>query len=150
MNYILKIENWAEHHHPAWLDYLRILLGVIFILKGVAFIINREQIMNTLAQNQYWVIHYAAAHYVIGGYIVCGIAIILGLFLRLAVLFEIPALLGAMFYVDMNSSIFSLNSEAAYSIVILALLVFFFFYGPGKLSVDYYLDTHKDKNYDVS
>lgn len=150
MSYIYKIEHWADQHHPKWLDYLRILLGIIFILKGIAFIVNKEQIMNNISQNQYWVVHYAIAHYVIGGYIVCGVAIIFGLFFRLAVLFEIPALLGAMFYVDMNKSIFALNSDTAYSVIILALLIFFFFYGPGKISLDYYLDTHKDKNFDMS
>lgn len=145
-----KIDRWASQHHPKWLDLLRILLGLIFIIKGIAFIANKDIIMNTIAQNEYWVVHYAVAHYVIGGYIVCGTAIILGLFFRIAVLFEIPALIGSIFYIDMHKNLFALNSQLAYSIIILALLLFFFLYGPGKFSLDYYLQTHKDKNYDAS
>ncbi len=144
-----RIEHWADRHHPLWLDYLRILLGAVLIVKGVTYVLNNEEVMNMIAQKEYWVIHYAIAHYVIGGYIVCGILIIVGLFFRIAVLFELPALLGSIVFIDLHKNFFAINSELAYSLIIFALLLFFLFYGPGKKSIDYYIQTHKEKDYDL-
>lgn len=150
MNSIQKIESWADQHHPLWLDYLRVLLGIVLIVKGISYVVNNDEVMNMIAQKEYWVIHYAIAHYVIGGYIVCGILIIAGLFFRIAVLFELPALFGSIIFIDIHKDFFAINSELVYSFMILALLIFFFFYGPGKRSVDYYIQTHKDKDFDLS
>ncbi len=149
MNTIQKIESWADQHHPLWIDYLRILLGIILIVKGITYIVNNEEVMRMIAQKEYWVIHYIIAHYVIGGYLVCGTLIIIGLFFRLAVVFELPALLGSIILIDLHKDFFTINSELLYSIIILILLLFFFFYGPGKRSVDYYIQTHKDKEFDM-
>ena len=149
MNSIQKIESWADQHHPLWLDYLRILLGIVLIVKGITYVVNNEEVMNMIAQKEYWVIHYLVAHYVIGGYLVCGTLIIIGLFFRLAVVFELPALLGSIVFIDLHKDFFAINSELIYSIIVFALLLFFFFYGPGKRSVDYYIQTHKDKNFDL-
>ena len=150
MNSIQKIESWADQHHPLWLDYLRILLGIVLIVKGISYVANNEEVMNLIAQKEYWVIHYIIAHYVIGGYIVCGALIIIGLFFRIAVIFEIPALLGSIIFIDLHKTFFAINSELIYSVIVLALLLFFFFYGPGKRSIDYYIQTHKDKNFNLS
>jgi len=32
------IEHWAESHHPAWLDFLRMCLGIFLFSKGIVFI----------------------------------------------------------------------------------------------------------------
>ena len=149
MRTVVKIEHWADQHHPKWLEYLRILLGVILIAKGIAYVVNKEQVINMIESSQYWVVHYAVAHYVIGGYIACGLAITLGLFTRIAVIFEIPALLGSMIFLDLHKNLFALNSQVLYSVLIFALLLFFLFYGPGTLSFDYYLQKHEDKNYNL-
>ena len=146
---VKRIEVWADNHHPKLIDYIRMFLGIVLIAKGIFFVINNEEVMNMIAQQEYWVVHYAIAHYVIGGSIVCGILIIIGLFFRLAVIFEIPALLGSIIYVNIHKSFFAINSELVYSFIILLMLIFFFLYGSGKYSIDHYLETHKDKNYDL-
>jgi putative oxidoreductase len=149
MSTVIKMEHWADQHHPKWLEYLRILLGLILISKGIAYVVNKEQVINMIESSQYWVVHYAIAHYVIGGYIACGLAIAIGLFTRVAVMFEIPALLGSMFFLDLHKNLFALNSQIIYSVLIFALLLFFLLYGPGTLSFDYYIQKHTDKNYDL-
>jgi len=145
-----KIEHWADQHHPMWIEYVRITLGIVLIIKGISFIINKDEVIQMITSSDYWVVHYIIAHYVIGGYIVCGAALIIGLFTRIVVVFEIPALLGSIIFFDLHKNLFAINSEMAYSIIILALLLFFLFYGPGKISMDYYIQNHKDKNYDIS
>jgi uncharacterized membrane protein YphA (DoxX/SURF4 family) len=150
MSTVIKIEQWADQHHPKWLEYLRIILGLILITKGIAYIVNKEQVINIIESSRYWVIHYAIAHYVIGGYIACGLAIALGLFTRIAVLFELPALFGSIIFLDLHKNLFALNSQVLYSVLIFAMLIFFLFYGPGNLSFDYYIRKHTDKNYNLS
>ena len=153
MNFILNLrsfnsrtEHWTEQHHSKWLDYLRMLLGAVLIAKGISYIIDRQEVMEMISRRDYWVIHFAVAHYVIGGSIACGILIIAGLFFRIAVLFEIPALIGSIIYIDLHKNFFEINSELAYSIIILALLVFFFFYGAGRISADFYLRVKGNKS----
>lgn len=36
MNLTTKIENWADSHHPRWIDFIRVALGLWFrkILYG--------------------------------------------------------------------------------------------------------------------
>lgn len=145
-----KIDDWTNQHRPKWLDYLRILLGIVLLIKGISFIINKEQVMQMISSKEYWILHYIIAHYVIGGYIVCGASIIIGLFTRLVVIFEIPAMLGSIIFVDLHKGLMAINSELAYSVIILTFLLCFLFYGPGKISVDYYIQKHKDKNFDIS
>ena len=150
MSKLHKLEEWADHHHPKWIEYLRILLGLILLIKGIAYVINKDEVILMVAGSEYWVVHYIIAHYVIGGYIVCGIAIAVGLFTRVAAAFEIPALLGSIVFLDIHKDLFTLNSQLGYTIIILALLLFYLLYGPGQLSIDNYLQKHKDKNYDLS
>jgi uncharacterized membrane protein YphA (DoxX/SURF4 family) len=145
-----KIEQWTNQHRPKWLDYFRIILGIVLLIKGITFVVNKEQVLQMISGNEYWIIHYIIAHYVIGGYIVCGTAIIIGLFTRLVLTFEIPALLGSIILVDMHKGLLAINSELAYSIIILVLLLFLLLFGPGKISLDYYIQMHKDKNFDIS
>ncbi|RZL22174.1 MAG: DoxX family protein, partial [Pedobacter sp.] len=37
MKLLQKIQAWGDHHHPKWLDYFRILLGLILVWKGISF-----------------------------------------------------------------------------------------------------------------
>ncbi|RLJ72146.1 hypothetical protein [Pedobacter alluvionis] len=51
MNVIRKIEHWADVHHSKWLDYLRIVLGLIIFGKGVSFISDTSAVQNMITPN---------------------------------------------------------------------------------------------------
>jgi len=139
---IKRIENWTDNHHPIIIDFIRVLLGAVLIAKGISYVFNNDEVMKMIARQEYWVFHFAIAHYVIGGSIACGILIIGGLFFRPAVLFEVPALLGSIIFIDLHREFLAINTEIEYLVIILLLLVFFFIYGPGKFSLDHYFQTH--------
>ena len=40
MNFVQRIEKWGDSHHPKWIDFIRIALGAILVLKGVQYINN--------------------------------------------------------------------------------------------------------------
>ncbi len=148
MGTIQKIEDWADQHHPKWLDLLRIFLGLIFLIKGIAFIGNREEVISLLQQNmQYKFLPFILAHYIIAVYLVGGIMISIGMLTRIAIVFELPAILGGIIYNSFYAELFTLNSQLEFYIIILALSLFFLFYGSGNLSADYYIKKHTDADW---
>jgi hypothetical protein len=50
---------------------------------------------------------------------------------RIAILFQIPILIGAVIFVNLPKGFFAVNSELGFSVLVLFLLVFFLFYGSG-------------------
>lgn len=145
MNVIQKWEAYGETHHPAWLDILRVALGLIILIKGIIFIADTGGLASLMLNGGWPWATMAVAHYVAFAHLVGGVLIILGLKTRVAILFQIPILLGAIFLVNVHRGYFTSNGELILSIVVLLLLVFFFFWGSGPLSVDQYLRTHKDR-----
>lgn len=145
MNTIQKWEYYGETHHPAWLDSLRILLGFIILSKGVVFIADTAALTDLMRDSGFPFATLIVAHYVVFAHLVGGILIILGLKTRVAILFQIPILLGAIFLINIHGGLLTSNLELIFSIFVLLLLIFFFFWGSGPLSVDQYLKTHKDR-----
>jgi uncharacterized membrane protein YphA (DoxX/SURF4 family) len=146
MYWTQRIETWADRHHPKWIDILRILLGIALLIKGVALILNREQVFINMELSKIDVFSFlVTSQYVLAFYITGGILIAVGLLTRVIVLFQIPILVATIIFIDYHKGLFALNSELIYSILILGLLIFYFIYGSGKFSVDYLLSKSKEK-----
>ncbi len=82
-----RIDAWTQRHHPKWIDFLRILLGIILIWKGVYFIRNTQAVAEVIQSMSIEYYAMTIAHYVIGAHIAEGLLIACGLLTRLAVLF---------------------------------------------------------------
>lgn len=150
MNYIQRMEHWGDTHHPKWMDFIRIALGVFLLLKGIEFADNMNKLMELMSGlpfgNFMMVI---LGHYVLFAHILGGILLMTGLLTRLACLIQIPILLVALFV-----NIFNQFSELSMSLLVLALLVYFLIIGSGRLSLDWYInkeevmrDRHERKVY---
>lgn len=105
MNSLTKFDDWTFKHHHKWLDILRIFLGLILIAKGIAFIANSDQVILMITDVEQTFFSFVIAHYVIAGYLVGGIAITIGLITRVAVIFEIPSVLGSMIFVELHKNL---------------------------------------------
>lgn len=145
MDAIHKIEHWADTHHPIWLDYLRVALGLFILYKGLIFIMDTNALTSILEgssfgafANQAWVHIVAFAH------LMGGLLIAMGLLTRFAVALQIPILVGAILFVNAQTGFFSAasNLELEISLIVLAALVVFLIYGSGKFSVDEYMRKH--------
>ena len=148
MNALQKIEYWADHHHPVWLDAKRIILGLVLITKGIAFISNRQEIIHRLSTSSTGMSELAAfyaAHYVIVVFIVGGLFVAIGFITRWALLFQLPAMLGEIIMVNFHRNFFALNSQLNYQILVLVLMMFFILYGSGKISFDHWLLKWKEE-----
>ncbi len=142
MKVISNIEHWADEHHPKWIDIVRIFLGLVLIAKGVSFLGNTEIIVQMLQNSTVEFLSIAIAHYVIIAHLMGGILISVGLLTRIAVLFQIPILIGAIIFVNLSNGFFAINSDLPFSVLVLTVLIFFLIYGSGPWSVDNYIQKH--------
>lgn len=150
MNTLQKIDHWSATHRSVWLDYLRIILGLFILAKGIIFIADLEGLNKIITNSRFEFIAIGLMHYVVFAHLTGGILIALGLLTRFAVFCQLPVLIGAVMFVNAEKGFFSAQSELGISLVTLALLVFFLIYGSGKLSADAYMNRAKEgKNKEV-
>ncbi|MGO1595309.1 MAG: DoxX family protein [Sphingobacterium sp.] len=140
MNLIQRIEHWGDTHHPRWVDVVRIALGVLIFAKGVSFIMDRESVAVLIEQTHFQLSIWSAVHYVVFAHLVGGIFIALGFSTRLAVIFQLPILIGAVFFVNITNGFSFLNSEFWLSLIVLLLLIYFAIVGSGPYSLDKAMD----------
>ncbi len=152
MNLLEKFEHWGDRHHPKWLDIIRIALGIFLCYKGVDYLRNTSDLIalmkNTSPFNEFVII--LIGHYVTFVHIIGGFFLTIGMFTRAACLIQIPILLGAIIFVNINATrdVFSPYSELFLSVIVLLLLVYFLIIGNGPLSVkmppEEHLKEHED------
>ncbi|OKL40372.1 DoxX family protein [Pontibacter flavimaris] len=135
-NDMYRVEHWADTHHPMWLDFLRIGLGVFLMVKGFMFIQDTAALFSIMQKSQFAWVTVGLAHYVAFAHLVGGLLIAMGLVTRVAILFQLPILIGAVFFINPNRGFYSENTELWSSIVVLLLLIFFLVFGSGRFSVD--------------
>ena len=143
MNLLARIDHYGATHHPKWLDILRIGLGIILFAKGILFMQSNEELMTMVQETRIGWGAAVIAHYIILALIMGGILITLGLITRVAILFQLPILIGAVFFKHLGQGIFSLESEFWLSLITLLLLIFFLIYGSGPLSLDQALENER-------
>lgn len=140
MNVVEKVEHWGDMHHAKWLDILRIGLGLLIVSKGIAFISDTEaQISWITRANSFGfsgMMVLMLVHIVAFAHLAGGVLIALGLVTRFAAVFQIPILVGAVFFVNLTRGFSVLNSELWISFTVLMLLIVFWVVGSGPYSVD--------------
>ena len=144
MNMIHKFETWGDTHHPLWLDVVRIFLGLIILVKGLSFLTDSDAVQLVM-ESRLGFMAWMSIHYVAFAHLVGGVLIIFGLLTRIAAAFQVPILLGAVFFVNMTRDFPAVNSELWLSILVLVLLILFLIVGSGPLSLDQWFRTHKDR-----
>ena len=147
MNTVTKIEHWADAHHPQWIDFLRIILGLFILYKGILFISDTNALLAIMNNADLQFVNLGLAHFVAFAHLVGGLLIAMGLVTRIAVSFQIPILLGAVLFVNSQQGFLSVsnNLEFGISLVVLILLIVFLVYGSGKFSVDHWMKKHPNE-----
>jgi putative oxidoreductase len=141
MNYITRINQWREAHRPKWMDFIRIILGLFLLLKGVKFATNMNKLMfmmNDLPFGNFMMIN--LAQYVLFAHIFGGFFLATGLLTRFACIIQVPILLVAVF-----TNLFYQFPELILSIVVLLLLMYFLVVGSGRWSLDWYINMEDEK-----
>jgi putative oxidoreductase len=142
MNIIQQVERWGDRHHPAWLDVVRIGLGVLLFVKGISFISDTTRLAELVNGFRFDLWSVMAVHFVAFAHIFGGFLIALGTLTRLACLFQLPILIVAVFFVNLRSGFSYMNSELWLSIITLALVITFIIVGSGRFSMDEWTKNH--------
>jgi putative oxidoreductase len=139
-----SITSWTDAHHPKWFDVLRMLLGVILFFKGLTFILDKELTLRILHDNNFEFFPLLVVHYVIIFQMAHSVLITFGLVTRYASAAQIPIVLGAIVLIATDSTFQPLGSDLWLAVLLLFLLLFFFIYGAGPLSVDAMIKRRRD------
>ena len=138
MNIITRTTRWGSAHHPKIIDIVRILLGVLLVVRSYVYFTNRgyirELVVTTQAIRQSPAAIWALINYSTYIQLVCGIMLLLGLRTRIAAIILVPLIFGAIFFVNILNPFF--NAELWLSIMVMALLVMFIVLGSGPISLD--------------
>jgi uncharacterized membrane protein YphA (DoxX/SURF4 family) len=120
------------------IDLVRMYLGVGLFVKGLYFLMHKEEMLKLLEGPDNMVFAQGAvAHYVIPVHLVGGLLLAIGLLTRLAALAQMPILIGAIFYVWMpRVLLFEQRQSFEFAALVLFLLALIFVYGGGRFSVD--------------
>lgn len=139
MNYIERIEQWGDRHHPKWMDIVRIALGIFLIYKGVDFLRNMSVMNDLLTKNMSFggLSVMLIGHVIVFAHILGGLFIAMGVLTRFACLIQIPILLGAIFFVNLDGGMFRPYSELILSILVLLLLIYFLVIGNGPWNANF-------------
>ena len=136
-----QLDKWSTTH-PRLLLLLRAALGIALIAKGVSFISDMMSFKALLSASSFNFLPDWMAIVVTWIHLLCGFLITIGLFTRMSALIQIPILIGAVI-INASSGIFTPGSELIFSLMVLALLVFFLFEGGGELSLDEFIKKHR-------
>jgi len=138
MNLITKISSWGNQHHPKWVDFLRIILGLILIWKGIAFALNLTAFSALMRETNIGIATSISflAHVIIALHLIGGLFITLGSYTRLFCLLNLPIVFVAVFFVNSNPDIFRPYAELWLSVMVLLLLGTFLILGNGVISVE--------------
>jgi putative oxidoreductase len=139
MDLIQKAYSWKEVHRDSLIIAgLRVLLGIFLMVKGVLFISDTTALQNIISTSRIEFGSIVIAHYIALMHITGGVLIAMGTITRVAVLLQLPILIGAIVF-NARNYVITIHSELLVSIGVLLLLIFFLFYGSGVYSADYML-----------
>ena len=136
-----QLDKWSATH-PRLLLLLRAALGIALVVKGISFISDMMAFKALLSASSFNFLPDWVAIVVTWIHLLCGFLITIGLFTRVSSLIQIPILIGAVI-INASSGILSPGSELIFSVLVLALLIFFLFEGGGELSLDEFIKKHR-------
>ena len=137
------LRHTSSLNQPKWLVMLRIALGAMLFVKGIAFISDTSRLEAIISASRLSSkFNPILADIISWIHLIGGLFILCGLLTRLMSFIQIPILIGAVFIINLPNFTINGASELALSIIMLVLLVVFFLEGSGKLSADEYFRTY--------
>ncbi|HMJ48790.1 MAG TPA: DoxX family protein [Ferruginibacter sp.] len=148
MNVLQRIGLWGDTHHPKWVDFIRIALGIFLFYKGIDFLRNMGSMVGLMQNNKMLFGSFKLiilGHYIVSAHLIGGFLLIIGLFTRFACLIQIPILIGALIFINFSGDTWRPYSEIFLSIVVLLLLIFFLIVGNGPISFNKMVDKQAER-----
>jgi putative oxidoreductase len=143
MNIPSKISAYDDKH-PFLFFILRVILGLILAIRGIYFLTTIQPLFYLIKGSRLSKLNMnmTLALFVCWVHLLGGTFIILGFLTRISVWAQIPIILGAIFFINLNNGLTHTFPELLLSIFVLILLILFALIGGGKISMDMYAKTH--------
>ena len=135
MKKLTETLQWLDNNQSLGYSVIRLFLGAALFTRGWIFFTDPGAVTELAREETL----YMWFSYVTIGHLIGGIFITLGLFTRLAALFQIPILFGAVFVVHADQSFASIGQSLELSVLVLVLLIVLFVFGSGSFSLKKYL-----------
>ena len=132
-------------YKPRWLTLLRVVLGIIILVKGFSFFQDSASLTSMLQSTGFDVMNNnatAISFFITYFNLLGGVFIIAGLFTKWVSLLQIPLIIGAIVFVNSKAGISFSNTELALSMLVLVLLIVFVIKGSGNISADEFFRTY--------
>lgn len=134
-SFFTRLEGKREYAYA----FVRIFLGIALLVRGVVLSSDPSRIIE-LADVQQWYWWYS---FVIVAHIIGGLLLAAGLATRWASALQIPILFGAVFFVHLHQGLLNKGQSLELSALVLVLLILFFVFGSGVLSLEEYFKKKK-------
>jgi len=143
MNISKRISAWEDTHSLFFL-LLRVALGMTLAIRGIYYITTIQPLYSLIKESKLgeFNMNMPLAMFVSWVHTLGGTFIILGLLTRISAWAQIPIVLGAVIFINLNNSLSRSFPELLLSVVVLILLFVFALAGGGKISMDEYAKTH--------
>lgn len=143
MNLPGKISLWDDKY-PLFFVILRIALGLILAFRGLYYLTSIQPLYYLIKDSSLsrLNINMPLALFVCWVHILGGTFIILGFLTKISAWAQIPVLLGAVFFINLNNGSAHSFPELLLSVVVLLLLILFALAGGGRISMDQYAKKH--------
>ena len=128
------IQTLNEKHSLAY-ALMRIFLGGALLVRGIIFFSNPGALIELAGDESL----YMWFSFVTISHLVGGLSMFLGFFTRLGALLQMPVLFGAVFVVSSGEGLTSANQSLELAAMVLFMLIIYFIFGSGTLSLDEYL-----------
>lgn len=124
--------SFFKTHQEFALPLVRIFLGGALFIRGLILVINPQKLTLLAGNEQYFGLYsYIAIVHLLGGAL-----LFIGFLTRFASLIQIPILFVALFFIHIRQGFMTSGQGLELSILVLFLLILFFLFGGGKLSLD--------------
>jgi len=143
MNMPGRISAWDDKY-PFLFVILRVVLGLILAIRGIYFLTAIQPLFYLIKSSGLSKLNMnmPLALFVCWVHILGGTFIILGFLTRISAWAQIPIILGAIFFINLNNNLSQSLRELLLSVFVLILLIPFALTGGGKISMDRYAKGH--------
>ncbi len=140
-------KNKSRYTGANYLELIsRITVGLFIILNGLFFFSQNTQIVEVLSKDFNFSIAEILVLFIVTIQLLGGFFIVIGLFTRIVIVLQVPAILLESYYKQPQNS-FVGNSDMNVVMLMLIPLFFLFVRNSGAFSLDYYrMKKHQSKN----
>ena len=137
---------WLAWQYPGWLCVLRMALGIFITFKTLFYMLNIADFESMPSRGLDPLIDLMFIHMVVFIHFVGGIFITFGYMTRIAVILQLPIVLGALIFINSGSRLLIGNAvlDIAIATTTLLLLILFLILGSGEHSIDHRFKVKKE------